>query len=184
MSVLIPEHDLVTHPLLARQVAQIDREAPPVGYERLLYRHFFIVPGQNSYTRVIFDQKNRLVIPLHLEDAAMHTELSQYCAQHAYRLFVMDGYRDWLAAEAKLVPVGVWHNISITDFNLRGAHMRKLRYLVTKFGKSGRASVVELSAPEAEQIAAMRRLMTAWASPVDASTSRATALSGARCQGL
>ena len=121
------------------------------------------MPEQNSYTRVILDQKNRLVIPLHLEDVAMHAELSQYCAQHAYRLFVMDGYREWLAAEAKLVPVGVWHNISITDFNLHGAHMRKLRYLVTKFGKAGRASVVELSAPEAEQIAAMRGLMTAWA---------------------
>ena len=163
MSVLIAEHDLIAHPLLAQQVAQIDRQAPPVGYERLLYRHFFIVPEQNSYTRVILDQKNRLVIPLHLEDAAMQVELSQYCAQHAYRLFVMDGYRDWLVAETKLVPIGVWHNISVTDFNLRGAHMRKLRYLVTKFGKSGHASVVELSAPDAEQIAAMRGLMASWA---------------------
>ena len=107
MSVLIAEHDLIAHPLLAQQVAKIDREAPPVGFERLLYRHFFIVPEQNSYTRVILDQKNRLVIPLHLEDAAMHAELSKYCAQHAYRLFVMDGYRDWLAAEAKLILICV-----------------------------------------------------------------------------
>ena len=164
MNYVLHERDLPAHPELASLVAELDAAEPPIGYERLLYRQLFILPELRAYVRVIQDESARLLVPLHLDNPDVHAELVRYCNTSGYHLLVIDGYREWLAEGARLVPVGVWHDIPLAGFKLEGARMRKLRYLVQKFAALGDVRVEEFrpsSLPAAGE--AMREIMKRWA---------------------
>ncbi|WP_193173347.1 SDR family NAD(P)-dependent oxidoreductase, partial [Nisaea nitritireducens] len=163
MSQLIHEQELQNHPELAGIVAEVDQAVPPIGYERLLYRHLFVMTDDRKYLRVVADDRNKLIVPLHLHNRQEHDALSDYCDRHGWKLLVLDGHHDWLVRDARPVPIGVWHDIDLASFHLDGRRMRKLRYLVQKFAKSGTPKLFEPDRPAATERASMCEVMLAWA---------------------
>ena len=160
---LIHENELENNPELAILIADIDKEFPPIGYERLIYPYLFIMPEQKRYLRLIMDQRNKLIIPLYLVNEPVYRELLQYSRENGCQLLVVDTYRDWLDTDqTRLIPLGTWQDIDIRQFTLKGNKMRKLRYLEAKFEKSGAVRTEELHSVPDSTRRQMRHIMIQW----------------------
>lgn len=160
---VIHERELSRHPDLAEVVREIDRRHPPVGYERLLYPWFLIVPGHHTYARFIRDDTNKLIIPLLPIDETIHGHLTEFSRESGSEILLVDRYHEWLARrDLRLVPVGALQNIDLDEFSLKGTRMRKLRYMVQRFASSGKARTVEYAAHDRPRLPAMIDVMEAW----------------------
>jgi 3-oxoacyl-(acyl-carrier-protein) synthase len=160
---LIHEKELSQRTAWAERIREIDRRSPPVGYERLLYPWFFIVPELNAYARLILNETDKLVIPLLPIDEAMYGALVDYGRASGLEMLLVDRYHDWLARRGlRLVPVGALQNIELAEFALQGTRRRKLRYLANRFASAGMARTVEYTASARPEPVAMIELMEAW----------------------
>lgn len=160
---VIHEKELDRHPEWAELVRGIDRQRPPVGYERLLYPWFFIVPSQNTYVRLIRADADKLIIPLLPVDEALHEQLLAFSLDSGAALLLVDRYHDWLDRPGlRLMPVGVLQNIEFDDFHLQGKKMQRLRYMVNRFANSEEAKTVEYTATNRPPAREMVELMEAW----------------------
>ncbi|MCX8131438.1 MAG: SDR family NAD(P)-dependent oxidoreductase [Clostridia bacterium] len=161
--VLIHEKELQNKPVLTSLVEEIDRDNPPVGYERLLYQHFFISAKQKKYLRLMVDEPDQLIVPFMPIDPVSYKELRVFCKKNNKKLLVVDSYHDWISSEqTRLIPLGVWQDIDINQFTLAGNKMRKLRYLVEKFRNSGDVKIIEFTPGLKLSLNEMRGLMMKW----------------------
>ena len=161
---VIHEKELGQRADLAGLIDRIDRERPPVGYERLLYPWFLVIPERRSYTRMILDDTERLIVPLLPVDEPTYDRLDDFARGSGREILLVDRRHEWMVRRGmRLVPVGALQNIELAGFELRGTRMRKLRYMVQRFANSGNARTIEYGAethPSAEETVA---LMAAWA---------------------
>ena len=160
---LVHEKELESKPEIARLIEDIDKINPPAGYERTLYPHFFISSDKNKYIRLIVDQSNKLIIPFFGMDRSVYHELRSYSRKINHQLLIVDFYHDWIdPAQTRLIPLGVSQDVDVSRFSLTGNKMRKLRYLVEKFKKSGEVSTEEYHSESHLPLTEMRDLMLNW----------------------
>ncbi len=160
---LIHEDELKNKPEVATIIKGIDDVNSPVGYERLLYPYFFITSDKNKYLRLIMDQSNKLIFPYTVSDEGIYQELLRYSQKIGYQLLIVDLYSDWIdLKQTRLIPLGVWQNIVINQFTLAGNKMRKVRYLVEKFRKSGEVRIEEYHTELNLPLDEMKDLMIKW----------------------
>jgi 3-oxoacyl-(acyl-carrier-protein) synthase/acyl carrier protein len=160
---VIHENELGRHPEWAEFVRGIDQQRPPVGYERLLYPWFFIVPSHNTYVRLIRADADKLIIPLLPIDEAVYEQLLAFGRDSGAAILLVDRYHKWLDQPGvRLMPVGVLQNVELDDFHLRGKKMQRLRYMVNRFAHSGEARTVEYIATSRPPAREMIQLMEAW----------------------
>ncbi|MWC28302.1 SDR family NAD(P)-dependent oxidoreductase [Paenibacillus sp. MMS18-CY102] len=162
-SMLVHEAELERDAEAASTIAKLDEAHPPVGYERILYPHYFISANRDRYVKVTVNEETRLIIPFMPVEQPIYEELATYCSQTGYQLLMVDFRRDWVdPAAMRQVPLGVWQNLDINSFTLSGNKMRKLRYLVDKFRKAGHAAVEEYDRSKPLPLGEMKRLMLRW----------------------
>ena len=162
-SLLIHEEELNNNREIAKIIAEIDEKNPPVAYIRLLYPYLFISADKSQYLRVTIDQINKLIIPFVTTDKSIYQELLRYGQKTDQKILIVDKYYDWIdSKQTKLVPMGAVQNLDINQFTLAGNRMRKLRYLVEKFIKSGEVKTEEYQVTSNLPLSQMRDLMIRW----------------------
>jgi acyl transferase domain-containing protein/tryptophanase/acyl carrier protein len=160
---LIHETELENNPELTKLITDIDNKYPPTAYLRLSYPYFFILPGKSKYVRLFIDQSNKLIIPFVNMDEFIYQELFHYSQKINHQLLMVDRYRHWLDSnQTRLILLGVWQNLDINQFTLKGNKMRKLRYLIGKFKKSGEVKTEEYDSKSRLPFNDMRDLMIKW----------------------
>ena len=161
--ILIHKKELKENLDIAKHIAEIDRKYPPTGYERLLYPNFFIL--SDKYIRLHIDKPNKLLIPFYGMDKSLYKELLQYSKKQNYSLLMVDRYSEWINTDnTRCIPLGVWQDIDIKRFSVKGNKMRKLRYAISKFEKSGETLVKEYDDTKLDlPLAEMKNLMIKWA---------------------
>ncbi len=73
--------------------------------------------------------------------------LADHCAANGWEVNILEERPPLLGRLAKLgfstTSVGVWHNVDVAGFTLQGNRMRRLRYLATRYERSGQCETAE-----------------------------------------
>ncbi|WP_242292927.1 beta-eliminating lyase-related protein [Bacillus cereus group sp. BfR-BA-01441] len=160
---LVHQNELINNNEFVKIISRIDKSHSPIGFERLLYPYFFISSDRKRYIKVAFDHSSKLIIPFMGIDRHMYEELLFYSKKIGYQLLIVDFYYEWLDTDQlNLIPLGVWQNINIDKFTLKGNKMRKLRYMVQKFEQLGDSRIEEYNPGSDLPLIEMRDLMIKW----------------------
>ena len=161
---LVSDAEVERDPQLAALLRTLDAAKPPVGYIRLVYPMLFITSDRSDYIRLQLDPVGKFMVPFSVPGEAVYRELAATARRMGLTLLVVDEPKDWLArALPRHFPLGVVQKIEVDQFTLEGQKMRKLRYLVDKFGKLPGARTVAFDPASPPPAADLAQLMCQWA---------------------
>lgn len=136
------------------------------AYLELLFDHVYVSANSGDVVPLSLDDKSRVLIPFQtFENDVLLKEISEYCEQNNLTFIHVGPQNDAFIDDGFIgIPIATWQDISLENFTVNGAKMRKLRYLVNRFIKAGDVDFFEITPDTPVQHSDYKRIFQQWVS--------------------